>query len=213
MLNDAQPLNDDQPVAERLISDVETLKALSDPVRLRILEVMVSAPIEGWTVKRLATTLGVGPTKLYHHVGILEERGLIVVAGTRVVSGIIETSYRTAQLSLRLAPDLLAGGAGGDSVEAVLATIFDSARADVARGLRTGTIAVGDEADPHKGLVARGAIRLDPARALELRRRLRALLDEFDRESGDPGDESFGFLLAFYPQPDLEPGDEETPDD
>lgn len=206
-------MNEAPPLAERLIDDVETLKALSDPVRLRILEVMVTRPTEGWTVKRLAATLGVGPTKLYHHIGILEERGLILVAGTRVVSGIIETSYRTAQLSLRLAPDLLTGGAAGDSVEAVLATIFDSARADVARGLRTGTIAVGDETDPRRGLLARGLIRLDPARALELRQRLRALLDEFDRESGEPGDESFGFLLAFYPQPDVEPGDEETPDD
>ena len=50
-----------QPVAERVISDVETLKALSDPVRLRILETMVTAADEAWTVKRLAAALGVGP--------------------------------------------------------------------------------------------------------------------------------------------------------
>ena len=31
-----------EPATERIISDVETLKALSDPVRLRILETMVT---------------------------------------------------------------------------------------------------------------------------------------------------------------------------
>src|SRR5215471_9517340 len=90
------------PLPERVVSDVDTLKALSDPVRLRILETMVQAPGDAWTVKRLASALGVGPTKLYHHIAILEERELVRVAGTRVVSGIIETSYRIAQLSVRL---------------------------------------------------------------------------------------------------------------
>ena len=62
-----------QPVAERIISDVETLKALSDPVRLRILETMVTAADEAWTVKRLAKALGTNTTKLYHHINILED--------------------------------------------------------------------------------------------------------------------------------------------
>ena len=99
-----------EPATERVISDVETLKALSDPVRLRILETMVTAADETWTVKRLAAAMGVGPTKLYHHVNILEEREFIRVAGTRVVSGIIETSYRIAQLTVRLDRALLTGG-------------------------------------------------------------------------------------------------------
>ena len=67
-MTDSPATADLTPAAERVISDVETLKALSDPVRLRILETMVQASDEDWTVKRLATALGVGPTKLYHHV-------------------------------------------------------------------------------------------------------------------------------------------------
>ena len=123
-----------QPLAERIISDVETLKAISDPVRLRILETMVTAADEAWTVKRLAKALDTNPTKLYHHINILEEREFIRVAGTRVVSGIIETSYRIAQLSLRLDRALLSG-AGADvrsSVHDVLAVVFDSV-ADMAQ--------------------------------------------------------------------------------
>ena len=54
-----------EPSPSGVISDVETLKAISDPVRLRILETMVTAADEAWTVKRLAKALGTNTTKLY----------------------------------------------------------------------------------------------------------------------------------------------------
>lgn len=204
------------PVTERVISDVETLKALSDPVRLRILETMVTAADEAWTVKRLAAALGTNPTKLYHHINILEERELIVVAGTRVVSGIIETSYRIAQLSLRLDRALLSG-AGADvrnSVHDVLAVIFDSVRDEIERGLAGGLIKSSD--DPLSELLIRGLTMLPPDRAGELRKRLRALLEEFDVAGPDqvePGAVPFGYLLAIYPFPEPQIVDPEASDD
>jgi DNA-binding transcriptional ArsR family regulator len=196
---------DTAPVTERVISDVETLKALSDPVRLRILETMVTAADETWTVKRIAAALGVGPTKLYHHINILEERELIKVAGTRVVSGIIETSYRIAQLSLRLDRSLLTG-AGADvrsSVHDVLAVIFDSVRDEIEKGLASGMVKSAD--DPLSELLIRGLTMLHPDRAAELRRRLRELLQEFDTDDPsdvEPGALPFGYLVATYPLPD-----------
>ena len=195
----------DEPVGERVISDVETLKALSDPVRLRILETMVTAADETWTVKRLAAAMGVGPTKLYHHVNILEEREFIRVAGTRVVSGIIETSYRIAQLTVRLDRALLSGGDPEvqGSVHAVLAVIFDSVRDEIERGLASGLIKSSD--DPLSELLIRGLTRVHPDRAVELRRRLRELLEEFDADThspAEPGSVPFGYLVALYPFPE-----------
>jgi len=193
-----------EPVAERVISDVETLKALSDPVRLRILETMVTAADEAWTVKRLAKALDTNPTKLYHHINILEEREFIRVAGTRVVSGIIETSYRIAQLSLRLDRALLSG-AGADvrsSVHDVLAVVFDSVRDEIERGLSSGVIKSSD--DPLSELMIRGLTMVQPDRAVELRRRLRELLAEFDTDDPsdvEPGAVAFGYLVALYPFP------------
>jgi DNA-binding transcriptional ArsR family regulator len=193
-----------EPVAERVISDVETLKALSDPVRLRILETMVTAADEAWTVKRLAKALDTNPTKLYHHINILEEREFIRVAGTRVVSGIIETSYRIAQLSLRLDRALLSG-AGADvrsSVHDVLAVVFDSVRDEIERGLSSGVIKSSD--DPLSELMIRGLTMVQPDRAVELRRRLRELLAEFDTDDPsdvEPGAVAFGYLVTLYPFP------------
>lgn len=195
------------PAAERVISDVETLKALSDPVRLRILEAMVQAADEDWTVKRIATALEVGPTKLYHHVAILEERELIRVAGTRVVSGIIETRYRIAQLSLRLDRALLSAAGPTDeadaAIEELLRTIFDTARDDVGRAVRSGAMPLDEERGPRHGLLRQELKRLSPARATELIDRLTALLNEYDSDAADDADATpFGLLIAVYPVTD-----------
>jgi DNA-binding transcriptional ArsR family regulator len=191
------------PLGERVISDVETLKALSDPVRLRILETMIQAPDEAWTVKRVATALGVGPTKLYHHIAVLEERDLIRVAGTRVVSGIIETSYRIAQLGVRLDRSLLSGGPADETsaaIEEILRTLFDTAREDVATALRTGTMRTDPDGGPTLGLLRQDLKRLTADQAAQLKERLSALLEEFDGdEDGEADARPFGLLLAFYP--------------
>jgi DNA-binding transcriptional ArsR family regulator len=194
------------PASERVISDVETLKALSDPVRLRILETMVQTADEDWTVKRLAMALGVGPTKLYHHVAVLEEHEFIRVSGKRVVSGIIETRYRIAQLSVRLDRALISGSGPADETAAaldeVLRSIFDTAREDVARALRSGALELDPASGSGRGILRQDLTRLSPARAAELRDRLVAVLTEFDvDESGpDAGEaQAYGVLVALYP--------------
>lgn len=195
------------PATERVIGDVETLKALSDAVRLRILETMVQAADEDWTVKRIATALGVGPTKLYHHIAILEERELIRIAGTRVVSGIIETRYRIAQLSVRLDRAMLSSaGPSGEAtaaIEEMLRTMFDTAREDAGRALQSGAMQLGPDGKPARGLLRQDVKRLSPARAEELRERLTALVDEFDGGAlDDPDGVPFGLLIALYPVAD-----------
>jgi DNA-binding transcriptional ArsR family regulator len=186
---------------DRRIADVETLKALSDPLRLRILELMTAGAAETFTVKRLAADIGVGPTKLYHHVNLLAERGLIRPAGTRLVSGIIETSYRIAQLNLSLDRNLLAPDS--PQLHDVLTTVFESATYDIERGLRAGTISAEQDADPvHKLTMAKGLARLSPARAAEFQARLRSLFEEFD--GGDPNDNAYGLVVALYPMTEIE---------
>ena len=158
-----------------------------------------------------------GPTKLYHHINILEEREFIRVAGTRVVSGIIETSYRISQLSLRLDRALLTGG-GDDvrsSVHDVMAVIFDSVRDEIEQGLRSGLVTAGED-DPLRELLIRGLTRIHPDRAAELRERLRALIAEYDVDThgkAEPGSVPFGYLIALYPFPEPKTTYPEASDD
>ena len=195
------------PLPERRISDVETIKALSDPLRLRILELMTAQHGETFTVKRLAGALGVSQTKLYHHVNLLLERELITTAGTRVVSGIIETSYRIAQLKISLDRSLLA--ADSPQMHDVLTTVFEGARDDIERGLRSGHIRSGEDADPStKLLLSKGLARLSKAQAEAVRARILELIDGFDAETS--GGQPYGLVLGFYPMADLESAEDES---
>lgn len=203
MMNVEQPANV-EPLAERVVSDVETLRALSDPLRIRILEAMVQADGESWTVKRIAAALGVGPTKLYHHIKILEDRELIRPAGQQLVRGIVETSYRIGQLQLRLDRQLLASGEPDvqNAAQQALTAVFDQARADLERAFAAGLVRIDGEPDPRRPLMLRRDLfRATPERAAELRDRLAALLDEYGADS--EGELTLGLLVSLHP---LEPG-------
>jgi DNA-binding transcriptional ArsR family regulator len=182
------------PEAERVVSDHETLRALADPLRLRILETMVTRVDDAWSVKELAAALGVPQTRLYHHIELLLERDLIRPAAQRLVSGIVETRYRVTALSLRLDPRLLSSDEEGAT--SLVANVLEAARSEILAAVRT-TALDPENLAPERPLISRGLAKLTPERAGELRQRLVALLEEFDHDE-QPG-VPYGLLLAFYP--------------
>ncbi len=112
----------------REIDSVEELRALADPVRLAILSALDTHVPGGelpvMSVKELAQHLGEPQTKLYRHVKQLQAAGLIEVAGTRMVSGILEQRYRARQRDLRLSAALYRRHA--DETEAAIRSAFDA---------------------------------------------------------------------------------------
>lgn len=189
----------------RLINDIETLRAISDPTRMRILETMVTRPDPAWSVKELAAALDVPQTRLYHHIELLAERDLVRATERRVVSGIIETRYRVTAMSFQLDRRLFAGDseAGREILHETLAAVFDTARHEIEVAIRLGAIdKSGDSGPDHSRLLlTRGIARLTAARAEELRTRLIALEEEFDH---DADGEVHGVVLAIYPMPPSE---------
>jgi DNA-binding transcriptional ArsR family regulator len=199
-----------EPDAVRTIADVETLKALSDPLRLRIIETMAQRTGAAWSVKELAAALDVPQTRLYHHVEQLTEHDLIRPVERRVVSGIIETRYRVAALSFQLDRRLFAGGSEESRVALhdTLVSVFDSARHEIELAIHLGVIDVAEAAPPERRLLlSRGVVRLTPTRVAELRDRLVTLIEEYESEAGDDAS-PFGTVLALYPLPGVaEPTD------
>ncbi|MFE6099746.1 ArsR/SmtB family transcription factor [Streptomyces laurentii] len=208
----------DARVIVREVDDVETLKALSDPLRLAILRAMMSDVRAAHRVKDIARLLDQPPTRLYRHIKVLESAGLIKVAQTRMVSGIQESQYQVAQFALRLSRDLLAApGNAGDLADAFAATLNDF-RDRLVRDVISGRFQPEPEAgaeesgagagagagaaekpDPLGPMVVALDRRLSPERATEFRSRLTALMDEFNR----PDDEENAvvpveFLLMFW---------------
>jgi len=100
-----------------VIDSPEQLKALGHPLRLRALEMLGEDP--GWTLtnRELAQKLGVDPGHLHFHVKMLLRAGLIERAeGGRGR----EKPYRATAKTIRVAPELLAGGGASDMQAAMI---------------------------------------------------------------------------------------------
>jgi DNA-binding transcriptional ArsR family regulator len=193
---------DATPEPVRLISDTETLRAISDPTRMRLLETMVQRLDPPWSVKELAAALGVPQTRLYHHVEQLLAHDLVRAVERRVVSGIIETRYRVAATSFQLDRRLFAGedDAAATLRHQALTAVFDTARDEIEAAMRSGAIDP-EGSDAHRRMtVSRSLVRLSPARADELHRRLEALVAEFG-EVDDPDGIPLGLVIAAYRLP------------
>ena len=92
-------------LAIKTLDDLEQLKALSDPLRLRILEALCGAPR---TTKQVADHLGEKPTRLYHHVDALEAAGLIQLVHTRPKRGTLEKYFQSVARQFRADPSMKA---------------------------------------------------------------------------------------------------------
>ena len=188
-----------EPAAEMVITDVEQLKAISDPLRLQLLERISGEPGRGWTAKELAEDLDTKQTKLYHHLSLLEERGFIRVAATRVVSGIQEKRYGATARSFRVDRSLLTGADSEVAMAGALDAIFDKARGEIMAGLRSGAINL-DPEDPKRhrmGLWASHA-RLGRANVKRVMRLIEKLAEA--GEADDPDGADYGLVVGFYPR-------------
>lgn len=86
-----------RPINVMTLSDLDQLRVLADPLRVRILEALG----EERTTKQVAERIGEKPTKLYHHVEALEKVGLIRLRRTRRNRGTLEKYYQVVALSFR----------------------------------------------------------------------------------------------------------------
>ena len=198
----APPPTPRPPATELRITDLETLRVLADPTRMRILEALVRAGPEPQTVKRVAAALDAPVTKLYYHVNLLEEHGLIRVAESRVVSGIIEKRYLPAAQGFKVDEALLSarGEQATDAVRAAIHAIFEGSEEDIAAGLRSGVIETGKGVPLERRVVlSKTAARLSPQRAASFERRLRRLLKDLDVDDSGPDARTFSMVLGFYP--------------
>jgi DNA-binding transcriptional ArsR family regulator len=87
-----------------LIQDLETLRAIADPLRNQTLDILIEQP---QTVGEAAVKLGLSPSKLYYHFSLLEKHGLIQVCETRQVGNLLEKVYRAVSSNLKIADNLL----------------------------------------------------------------------------------------------------------
>jgi DNA-binding transcriptional ArsR family regulator len=180
------------------LSDLDQVRVLADPLRIRILEQLCDAER---TTKQVAERLGEKPTKLYHHVEALERVGLIRLARTRQNRGTMEKYYLAVARQFQADSRLFSTGsaAEGDAMQRVITTLFERT-ADEMRGL----IAQGQgrEGIEEQGVLSHLEIRTSAAHARRIRARLTKLIESLEgpREVRDRAVERrYRLTLAFYP--------------
>jgi DNA-binding transcriptional ArsR family regulator len=190
------------PQAVRTVDDVEVLKAMADPTRLAILSALMKSgrDLPVMSVKELAAELGEPQTKLYRHVKQLEAAGLIRVAGTRLVSGILEQRYQACQRDLTLARGFLYEHADESElvVQAVLDRYFDGFRAAF-RADRLPENETPAEEDYRKPVLFYSDLKLSPAQAAELVGQLKEIMDSQKHDgTEDPDGVTLNLLIGCY---------------
>ena len=190
------------PVQVRYVNDAPTLKAMSDPLRLAILNVLMDRTTgqREWSVREIGEHLGEPLTKLYRHVKILLTARLIRVTGTRLVAGNLESRYQTAQISLRIDEGFLRGSELVDDTLQALDALWNRYHDDLFAALRTDRNVPPPARDPARirpSLIPLKAA-IPPERAREFRDRLLALAQEFASLDSDPTGVRFSVLIALF---------------
>lgn len=188
---------------EFVIRELDTLKVIADPLRLEIIELIFD---HAHTVKQVAHKLDMPASKLYYHFNLMEKHGLITVASTRMVSGIVEKSFQASARQFRVMKGLLTPGHTqaevGEGVNIFVDAILDDAKGDIKQSAARGLIDLTTEDSLRSLLLSRTTARLTPQQAAHLRSRIRELMDEFKTyklANADTDEQIYALIAAFYP--------------
>jgi len=155
-------VTDSEPIAYRELRDPREIKAFSDPLRLRIIHLLLDRPA---TNQQIAHLLGESPSKVFHHVRYLAEAGLIRLVETRISGKNVEKFYRAVARAFILRPD---AALLPESRIAALVAELERIRHDVLE-----SAAAYENDSPH---ILRRIARLDPDRLAAFHERLDALV-------------------------------------
>ncbi len=184
------------------IADLETLRAIADPLRVQIMELLEGQAL---TVKQVAEKLGLAPSKLYYHFGALEKLGMIEVAETRMVANMVEKTYRSAAELLDIDPALFKFNKDGDNepINILLSSTIDATREDLLRSMqaRQFQLEQGAEEMPRRVIINRVVSSVSEKRIEEFQGRLIKLIQEFEAEdkASKSSDQPYALTVAFYP--------------
>ncbi len=192
-----------EPIGSYQISDLEQVKALAHPLRMRILETLVVSP--PMTTKQVAERLGEKPTRLYHHVDKLEKVGLIRLTHTRQNRGATEKYYEAIARSFRAGAELFSDDSTGEQEAAfvpMIRTIFDTTTNEL---MRLATAQESASLVDDEGVLSYIEMHLTQDEVDKVQAKLQDVLeylqnsDDPAQKPGDEGLRKYRLTLAYYP--------------
>ena len=174
------------------INDMEQLRLLSDPFKLRL----VQAFAEGEkTTKQVAQELGESITKLYRHVDALHNSGLLEIVSETPKRGTIERTFRAIADRFEVDHALLSDASDADGSEAIRG-LLRAGEKEILRAIEK----TSDDEDANL-MVTRFRMKGSHEQITRLRKSLEEWLEMIQENQEDiPDDyEEAGAMIAFYP--------------
>lgn len=120
------------------LETIEQLRAIADPLRVRIVEALALRPM---TATQVGEELGEPAPKAHYHVRELERVGLARLVETRERGGILEKYYRAVAKTMRVPASLLQMAPPDEvarTMEAFLSTVAGDFQTAISRSLNAG---------------------------------------------------------------------------
>jgi DNA-binding transcriptional ArsR family regulator len=179
------------------IKNLEQIKVLAHPLRMRLLEAFSHTPV---TTKQVAQQLGEQPTKLYHHVNALERVGLIKLVKTLKKRGTTEKYYQTIADHFIVDRNLFGvsprSRAAMNRVQVMTTQILENAVSEIRQSLAERL----DDPQREKGqfILSNTHIRATPDQIVELNKKINRLIKETGKMKRKKGSAKYGVTLALY---------------
>jgi len=182
-----------------VLTRLDQLRALSDPLRLRLVEALV---VRDASVAELAKVVRVPPTRLCHHVDLLLESGLIEVVERVRRGGAEERRFRAVGRTYTLDGSLLALGAADGASQGFLGlarSVLGGALEELQEAFDSGSVEPGEQG---RGLVLENRVLLlTPAGYARLAKELPAWLDAFAKRYRSASGAPIRLALGAFPAP------------
>lgn len=177
------------------IDDPETFELLADSNRLQILELTLVPR----SATEIAEAMDVPRTRLYHHIKLLEEAGIIAVADTRQAGAMTEKIYQAAAKSYQPSQSFLETSAPRQQAEGVMASLLGSTQADFVRAVEEGIVRMHDQPSHRTISLGRRFFRLTPQKLHAFIEDLEALFNRYEDVGDIEGAMPVGVLHVIHP--------------
>jgi DNA-binding transcriptional ArsR family regulator len=196
-----------------MINDFETLKVLSDPLRIQILERLAPKP---QTVNQVAEGLGLASSRLYYHFKMLESHGLIKVVETRLVNNMIERDYWLVAEEIRIDKNLFSFSSEEEqeNIIQVIRSSWEATHEDMMRTLQARQLQItdGQPSNPQEMVMLKLQSQLSPKSYKAFIDQFNQLMEEFNHPEEDVEDlkelQEYHLACFIYPSYSY---DEESP--
>lgn len=181
------------------VDDPEVFEVLNNTLRTRILRRLV----EPNSIRGVAEELNVPPTRLYYHVNMLEEAGIIAVVETRKVGAMLQKIYQTTAKSFRPSPRLAESDLAPEELAKIMSgVVLDGARVDAIEALTKTFVRQrsGDQGSKIPGSIGRALGFFNAEEARKFGEKLEKFIeDEFDRDRSPSGRDEYSYTYVFFP--------------